>query len=666
MALLSAGGTMVTTNETEATPEIRALARALDNDPKLIYEYVRNHIAYGPPTYGCVNGAHGCLMAGRGNDWDQAALLTSLLRTAGYTTRFGHGLVRYTRTDLAAWMGVTASAVSNVIMFGGNPCYYDSEAPDEYLMQRLWIEAQIGGTWYTFDPAFKTYQSFQRPDLRAAMGYTESAFLTSATSGATVTTDYVRNANETNIGASLTAYATNLVRFIQTNNPLMSVEELIGGRKMLFETLTNYPTSLPKAISIEGMSDTWDHMPSTNHLVLTIRHGGSLLKAFNGYEVAGERLSLYFDSANGYRPLLYLGGIPVATGNTTTVGTTYDLVVGVDHPYRSVGYCDMATTNHVVSGQRYVIMHDFEGMSPSVIAAANRQLARAIASGLSTNAESVFAGGLEVTALSGLQQWSLSRQIFSTLSDVVGYAQHFTGIIGQESGYYVDIPGVLVTVNSGVQSNADEKAWFKALTLFASALEHGVLEQSQGSDKKCASTIKLLQIGNGNGKKTFLATSANWTNAVKNSLTNYTAAMKTQIEDGINAGSLFVLPENAKITNQQWVGLGYVKYTENGQEMGHGHDHLRRVQRRVRWHDCHFQRARQRQHRLHSLQLLSSGECEHHHRPRSSGPAHRQSDRGSEGPRCRQRTGSAMPYADAQLQQRAELPRGLPGLRLDA
>jgi len=563
MALLSANGTTVTTNETEATPQIQALARALDNDPKLIYEYVRNHIAYDPPTYGVHNGAHGCLMAGRGNDWDQAALLTSLLRTAGYTTRFGCGLAIYNRADLAAWLGVNANAVTNLIPAGGNP---SGSYGTNYVMKRVWVEARIGGTWYTFDPAFKTYREFQRPDLRAAMGYTESAFLAAVTNGATLTADYIKNANETNIAANLTTYATNLVRYIQTNNPLMSVAELVGGRTMLSETLTTYPTNLPKVISFYGTPATFDHIPAGSNVTLRVQHVG-IDKTFKGYEIAGKRLSLYYDSTNSYRPLLRLAGTLVATGNTTTAGTTNDLVVSVDQPYEAYGqptYCDLSITNRVVSGNRYVIMHDFEGISPKVIAAANNQLARDIASGLTTNSESVFAGGLEVTALSGLQQWRLSRQLLGQLADVVGYAHHFIGIMAQESGYYVDIPGVLVTMTSETQSSAGEKAWFKAYSLLASALEHGVLEESQGSDKKAASTIKLLQISNANGKKTFLATSSNWS-SVRTNLVNYTASQTNAINNGIAQGYVYVLPENAKITNQQWVGLGYVAAYDTAQ-----------------------------------------------------------------------------------------------------
>ena len=43
-------------SEIEITPEIQALARALENDPVKIYEYVCNNIEY-IPVNGAVNGA---------------------------------------------------------------------------------------------------------------------------------------------------------------------------------------------------------------------------------------------------------------------------------------------------------------------------------------------------------------------------------------------------------------------------------------------------------------------------------------------------------------------------------------------------------------------------------------------------------------------------------
>ena len=71
------------TCETEATPEIQALARGLENDPKLIFDYVHNYLDY-LSTFGSVNGATGALLAGRGNDWDQTSLFIALMRAAGW------------------------------------------------------------------------------------------------------------------------------------------------------------------------------------------------------------------------------------------------------------------------------------------------------------------------------------------------------------------------------------------------------------------------------------------------------------------------------------------------------------------------------------------------------------------------------------------------------
>jgi hypothetical protein len=66
----------------EITPEITALAANLENDPKRIYDYVHNYIRY-VHYFGSKKGALLTLLEGSGNDFDQCALLTALLRAAG-------------------------------------------------------------------------------------------------------------------------------------------------------------------------------------------------------------------------------------------------------------------------------------------------------------------------------------------------------------------------------------------------------------------------------------------------------------------------------------------------------------------------------------------------------------------------------------------------------
>ena len=64
--------------------EIPALARALQNDPDLIYQFVRNNIKY-VPIYGLQKGALGALIDRSGTAFDMAQLMVELLRAAAAT-----------------------------------------------------------------------------------------------------------------------------------------------------------------------------------------------------------------------------------------------------------------------------------------------------------------------------------------------------------------------------------------------------------------------------------------------------------------------------------------------------------------------------------------------------------------------------------------------------
>jgi transglutaminase-like putative cysteine protease len=107
----AASPTLVPQPGVTAPASIAELARALKNDVNLIYEYVYTNIDYSP-TYGLKKGALGTLLDGRGNDFDQAALLVALLRQAGYTASYVYGKIRLSPAQLTNWLGVDTS----------NPC----------------------------------------------------------------------------------------------------------------------------------------------------------------------------------------------------------------------------------------------------------------------------------------------------------------------------------------------------------------------------------------------------------------------------------------------------------------------------------------------------------------------------------------------------------------
>src|SRR5579862_3357611 len=67
--------------QSAAAPEIVELARALQNDPDLIYQFVHDNIEFSP-LFGLLKGPVGTLLDRRGNSFDQASLMVALLNQA--------------------------------------------------------------------------------------------------------------------------------------------------------------------------------------------------------------------------------------------------------------------------------------------------------------------------------------------------------------------------------------------------------------------------------------------------------------------------------------------------------------------------------------------------------------------------------------------------------
>ena len=578
LALSVGGGTqmMMSTNAAEVSAEIAALARALQYNPKRCYEYVRNRIAW-VPTWGLCNGATGCLLAGRGNEWDQGALLGALLKASGYSVRFVQDAVLYNKTDLAAWFGVPQTDLPAAIGQSGNRSFWIGQETTRGL-RRFWVEANIGGTWYKFDPAYKGFTDITGVDLASVTGYDQGQFLTNAMQGATSTADYVDDANETAVRSNLVGYASALLSYIQTNAPNATLQDLTGGRKIVPETLTSYSTSLPDALSLGyEPQGPWTDIADSKCVQVTIQHAG-INTTLMGYELADCRVSILYDSSDSYKPKLRVGGELVDTGNATTPGTSYDLVISVNHPFLDEGNVnyDKTYTLSLKSGPAYVIAHDFSGASQQSVAKQNRILSQYIAEGVSDTSEQMLGQGMHVTIESGLLQWQAARDMLADLANVVGYTHHFFGVmsISSAGAYYVDLPGVVVVALPRDASGQDDE-WFPAFALIASGLEHGVLEQSQGANKVAASTVKLLGLSNDNSKKTFLADSSSWNTGynVKSRLINYSTAKKNEIETLIGQGVKFLLPEDADITLVDWTGIGYVQFGNGGLGMFIGGDY---------------------------------------------------------------------------------------------
>ncbi len=551
----------------DVTPEIAALARALEYNPRKCYEYCRNNIAW-TPTYRGVNGATGCLQAKRGNEWDTGLLLGALLKASGYSVRYKEGRIGYEKEDLSAWYGVNTNKLNYIIHHAGDAVWDVTGEPTWYATYRFWVEASISNTWYVFDPAFKEYRDVEGCDLGAAMGFSETTFLADAMQGAQTNINYVEDANRDEVHTNLMEYSTSLLSYIETNAPNASLKQITGGREIVPEILTNYTTQLPKAQHV------WDtHIRTESdlsggyfHAKLTVQHNG-INKTLVGYEMAGNRVTIVYDSADSYKPKLYVGGELVATGNSTTPGGSYTLALIVSHPFLGKSIPDLnydrTYTFDLISGSTYLIAHDFGGSSPETVAQQNMLLSKYISEGLSESSEAMLGQGMHASMESGFLQWQGCVDIMSDLADAVGYAHHFIGVMGINSsgGYYVDLPG-FASVSCGRGAEVLGLEWIHSYSLTASGLEHGLLQQVQGKEKVAASTVKLADINNEDSNKIFLTDSSNWNTGynVKSKLDNYTTAEKNVIQGLVNSNATLVLPENGNITLVDWIGLGYVHF----------------------------------------------------------------------------------------------------------
>jgi YD repeat-containing protein len=547
-----------TASATEITDEIKELARALQYDPKLIYDYVHNHIDY-VPYFGSLKGATLTYLDGSGNDFDQASLMIALLReSSNYnpgigTVQYVYGTMTIPGDQLSNWLGVDQNyiVIISVIANGGIP--YDNYYADGTTeVDRVWVSATIDGTTYVFDPALKSYDYINKIDIGQATGYDRSSFLGAAQAGATVGSDYVQNLNEGNIGNKLREYSTNLINTIRNQYPNSDIKEIIGGRSIVQTNLTEYQTTLP--YTVQNVI-TWNEVPSEYTATLQIQHEG-INELFDIPEIAGKRLTLTY---SGGIPELRLEGNLIASGNSTTTGNKYDLTITIDHPYAANNgtYIDQTKTFTVESGAFYAIVSDFGGSTNALLQKRQRQLNKFLANSLSETSEQVRGETLNIMGLTWMKELNLTECLSAALANVVVINHHKVGLMAQEAGYYIDVPMAYSSNTSKHNIPEDKWAQFKAGTLIASAFEHGMLEQLMGSDNPGISTIRIFQISNAGGQKIFQADQSNFS-TIQSQLQNYSQSTLDQLQNDVNNGRTLILPQSGDVGLNQWSGTGYI------------------------------------------------------------------------------------------------------------
>ena len=608
----------------EITPEIADLARGLQYDPVKIFEYCYNYIEY-EHYFGSKKGAALTLLEGRGNGFDTASLMVALLRASGYEAGYRYGARDLYDYEVADWLGLwyygddgvpfpqwtdaefraetdtvgdardtlTLRFMSNYILFNldrGFPAVEPDYWGDLWYIPHVWVQFEVDGIFYEADPSFKTLLPPTTViDLEAATGYNRTAFLSDVSQGAEPGSGYIKGLHEVNLASNLTTYTTALTQWLKDNRPNSSVGGLINRRgysRNSFTTLADLPIVWSGNLSYLSIQN-WDAIPEAwmakLHITAGVYDKGNESFTSTYYSdsitlpsLQGRKLSLTFD-ANTAR--LRLDEALLSTGSEFSVsGTTLDLQLSIDHPHGTYnqdtgvwtddGSHDQSEVNVYYKDDNYAYAILY-GFNPSGRLLRQRQTVLedylrdpAIAD----DSWQVTTELLNIMGLNWLLQTHFSNRVIAGQYNASELSHHRFGRMAQEGGYYVDMGLQFSGMESYDRSNP-VKMGFQLQTLFDSALEHSLIEQMQGSDKKAVSTIKILQLANEQGLRVYRANASNWT-SVRSHLAgkgydNSSGGLLDSIGDSVlNQSGVLLIPEEPTVALDQWEGTGYALFSE--------------------------------------------------------------------------------------------------------
>ena len=574
-----------------ASAEITALAEGLDNDPGLIYEYVHNNVDFAP-TWGLFQSPGDTYLSKVGNAFDQATLLLALLEAAGYQAEYAFGTVEIPLSQAMNWVGVTNEQVlPHVFSLGGIPAKVEG---DVVRMDHVWVRVNVDGTWYPLDPSFKTYRTSSGIDLISPLGYDRETFLSGAESGAWITSDYVRDINQENIQSSLTQYANNLIAYLRDNAPFAYLEEILGGREIVPETVTQLPTQLPYVV-VEHLGESpempdsyvykWHfELPGIDYTAyfpdivgerVTVFYYGATQQDRDRIEQAGGIYNVYPAYNVNMKPHLAIGGEVVATGDALPLGTDEPVLVTVVSPVLdSEGnpYAFRYQYTYLRAGAWYAFPMSAPCVSPDALRRQHRILVDNRAAGYDDSSEQVLGQSLHLIGLSWFNQVEASNRVDSLVAQVVpviliraivmsqDLRQEWQQVGGQwkvvrvhMASYTLD---VALSFGGAVSATGDadrERAFMIHTNLKASAAEGAVLEQLQ--DTPAVSTARILHLANAQGLKIYHVTTTNLDWVLR--LLDYPDVFKQTLRSAVEAGNEVFVPEGP-ISVGQWFGTGWI------------------------------------------------------------------------------------------------------------
>jgi len=546
-------------NTVAGPASIVELARSLKSDADLIFEWVYNNVE-NLPSFGLSKGGLGALLDNMGNSFDQADLMVQLLRQAGYTANYVFGDLTMNTAQLSSWLGSDSDPLNLwvsrwLLDAGGVPTtdIYWNGVDWVIDFSHCWVQVNIGGTNYYFDPAIKSYTTKTKIDLATAMGYNATTFMNGARSGATINADYVQNMNRSNIRTSLDTMTGNLVTWIKNNANGAGLDDILGGRNIVQSDASSPIRNTVHPNLKAGSTPTvWATIPDAYKIILHIVYDSIDVQFFSN-DLAGKRMTLFFNTS--HQAELRLDGTLIGTSNAQGVGTWNQVLFEITHPYVG-GYCYQYAWHTVWADKPYLLGNSWGNVGGAAVDKHSRKLKELQANFTPTDDESVLGEFMATMWKTWCLNGTKVTDIVNRLTNCVTVHQHQCGLIGWYDTPLTDVGAVVLTTYA---LDTNPNSWIVNDTVIDM---HGVALEEQLFKQFCridgVSTTPLIDIANTGGQKIYDAKTSNWTGTVRPSLVNYSSGDLDGIKlNAIDKGYRVGIPENGLITRGSWTGFGY-------------------------------------------------------------------------------------------------------------
>ncbi|MBK8225481.1 MAG: hypothetical protein IPK73_31085 [Candidatus Obscuribacter sp.] len=544
------------------------LAEALDNDVDKIFWYVRNNYDF-LSTFGGQKGAYSCQIEKIGNSFDQSSLMVALLRAAGYTANFLYGELKITAQQAGDWLGSDPNNIwssRNLLANGSIPVdvSWDATTFTYYLhLSHCWVKVDIGGTWYVFDPSFKAYTATAGIDIDAATGFDATTFQNAAFSGSTITSDYFKDINTTNLAAELGSMAGNLGTWIENNKPDATIDDIIGYRRIVPIDDVLRQTTLPHQNAAVTPVE-WTDIPASYKASLRVQYDTLIDQTFYSEDIAGRRLTLFFNS--NLELELRLDGVLIDTSPAQGVGTWNSVLLTVEHPY-PWGWGDQSWYQQIWAGNNCLIAQTWGNTSPAMAEMHYALMEQNISAGGQQTDENVLGEALAYLWHTSDSQAGVVAQMTARMNVCTTVFHHQVGLVGHGESPFMDLGGVAWSTSANDNDYTRTRPTDLVISQRGIGFEANSIQQIPSAGG--VSTDVVIAKANENGQKIYFADSANWATNVRPNLVNYTTQTLDDIEAWyINAGWQVMIHEDGATVKDQYHGYGFYAISPYGGTVG--------------------------------------------------------------------------------------------------